>query len=286
MEFIIVTGMSGAGKSTVLKSLEDVGYFCVDNLPPKLMPNFVDMCVAESGMEKIALGLDIRGGKLFGELISTLDSLQEKYSYKILFLDASDGVLLNRFKETRRKHPLSKDDTIGKGIELEREVLSEIKNRATHILDTSHTLPRKLKEQVIEIFVSNRPFDNLTITIFSFGFKNGMPIDADLVFDVRFIPNPFYIEELKPQTGNDLPVQQYVMSHEVAQVFLSKLTNMLDYLLPFYIKEDKNQLIIAIGCTGGKHRSVTLANKLYDHMKDNNHNVIINHRDVDKDKSK
>ena len=284
MQFIIVTGMSGAGKSTVLKFLEDLGFFCVDNLPPLLIPKFAEACFkAGSDIEKTALGLDIRGGKLFDDLFTGLESLGEEYNYSILFLDATNEILLNRYKETRRTHPLSKGDSIINGITKERELLLNIKDKSDYILDTTYSLPRQLKEQINDIFLGNKPFSNLTITILSFGFKYGIPNDTDLLFDVRFIPNPFYIAELKEQTGNDKPVQDYVMSHEVSTNFLKKLIDMIDYLIPHYIKEDKNQLIISIGCTGGKHRSVTLANELYTHMHNNNHSVIINHRDVNKD---
>lgn len=284
MQFVIVTGMSGAGKSTVLKFLEDLGFFCVDNLPPLLIPKFAEVCFkAGSDINKVALGIDIRGGKLFDDLFVGLNNLGEDYKYSILFLDTTNKVLLNRYKETRRNHPLSKGDSIITGINKERSLLSEIKDKANYILDTTYTLPRQLKEQINDIFLANKPFSNLTITILSFGFKYGIPYDADLVFDVRFIPNPFYIAELKEQTGNEKPVQDYVMSHEVSIEFLKKLKDLIDYLIPYYIKEDKNQLIIGIGCTGGKHRSVTLVNKLYNHLHENSHSVIINHRDINKD---
>ena len=279
MEFIIVTGMSGAGKSAALKFLEDLGFFCVDNLPPLLIPKFAEVCFKPgTEIERVALGIDIRGGKLFNDLFATLDTLAQKYN--ILFLDASDDILLKRFKETRRHHPLSRGDSLTKGIQKERQLLEEIKDRANYIIDTSYTLPRELKEQINKIFLDKTPFSNLTVTVLSFGFKNGIPRDADNSFDVRFIPNPFYIPHLKEKTGNDKEVQEYVMSHPVALTFFDKLTSMIDYLIPFYIKEDKNQLIIAIGCTGGKHRSVTLANKLYQHLQKLGHNVVVNHRDI------
>lgn len=284
MKFVIVTGMSGAGKSTVLRSLEDLDFFCVDNLPPLLIPKFAEACFkAGSDINKVALGLDIRGGKLFEDFFVGLDMLGEDYNYSIIFLDASDKILLNRYKETRRSHPLSKGDSIIKGITKERELLLKIKQNANYILDTTYTLPKQLKEQINDIFLADKPFANFTITILSFGFKYGTPNDADLMFDVRFIPNPFYIASLKEQTGDDKPVQDYVMSHEVSSNFLNKLIDMIDYLIPFYIKEDKKQLIIAIGCTGGKHRSVTIANQLYKHLYNNSHSVIINNRDVYKD---
>ncbi|MCL1995443.1 MAG: RNase adapter RapZ [Defluviitaleaceae bacterium] len=282
MEFVIVTGMSGAGKSATLKFLEDLDFFCVDNLPPLLIPKFAEVCFQPgSDITKVALGIDIRGGRLFGDLFATLDSLP--YEYKILFLDARDNVLLKRYKETRRRHPLA-PGAISEGIQKEREILSDIRQRATFILDTSHTLSRELKVQINNIFLEQAHFENITITIISFGFKNGIPTDADMIYDVRFIPNPFYKDELRPLTGNDEPVQEYVLSHAVAVTFLEKLKDMLDFTIPYFIKEDKNQLVVAIGCTGGKHRSVTLANKLHEHMKANDHNVVINHRDVNNPK--
>lgn len=279
MEVVIVTGMSGAGKSATLKFLEDLGFFCSDNLLPLLIPKFVEVCcIPQSEIEKVALGIDIRGGKLFNDLLSTLNDLE--HNYKIIFLDAIDNVLIKRYKETRRHHPLSSLDSISYAIEKERNILQDIKQKADFIIDTSYTLPKELKLQINKIFLSDTPFSNLTITIISFGFKYGMPVDADMLFDVRFIPNPFYISELKDKTGNEKEVQSYVLSHEIAIIFLNKLKDMIDFTIPHFIKEDKNQLIITIGCTGGKHRSVTIANKLYEHMLAKGHNVVVNHRDV------
>jgi len=285
MRFVIVTGMSGAGKSTVLKFLEDINFFCVDNLPPALIPKFAEICFEQGGeIDKVAMGVDIRGGKLFSDLFSVLSQLQkEGYDYEILFLDASDTTLIKRYKETRRSHPLSKGGAIVEGIEEEREMLEDVKEKATYIIDTSHILTRELKEQINRIFVKNLKFESLIITVCSFGFKYGIPIDSDLVFDVRFLPNPFYIQELKELTGNDSPVSDYVMEFEESRVFLTKLTDMLEFLIPKYIKEGKNQLIISIGCTGGKHRSVTLANALYEELKSKNHNLLLKHNDIEKD---
>ena len=276
MEFIIVTGMSGAGKSAALKFLEDLDFYCVDNLPPQLIPTLVDIS-SGSKMEKLALGVDIRGRRQFDELVSILDSLHDPS--KILFLDAKDNVLIKRYKETRRKHPLSPSSII-EGIQKERERLNEVRRRATYIIDTSFILPKELKERVTDIFLGDKPFSNLSITILSFGFKFGLPADTDMIFDVRFIPNPYYIQELRDKTGNEKEVQDYVLGYDVSNVFLDQLKNMVDYIVPYFIKEDKNQLIISIGCTGGKHRSVTLANKLYDHLLASEHNVFIEHRDV------
>jgi len=285
MQFVILTGMSGAGKSTVLKFLEDIGFFCVDNLPPSLITKFIELC-SKPGTEinQVALGIDIRGGKLFDDLFTCLSEIKnENHNFKILFLDASDEVLLKRFKESRRNHPLAKGERLISGIKTERELLCNVKKKADYIIDTSYMLSRQLKEKINDIFIENKDFDSLMITVLSFGFKYGIPKDSDLVFDVRFIPNPFYVNELKLLTGNDAPVRNYVMSYDESQVFLSKLNDMIDFLIPNYIKEGKNQLVIAIGCTGGKHRSVTLANELYYALQKSGHSAVINHRDIDKD---
>lgn len=285
MRFVIVTGMSGAGKSTVLKFLEDISFFCVDNLPPALVPKFADLCFEQGGeIDKVAIGIDIRGGKLFSDLFSVLSKLQEDgYDYEILFLDASNTALIKRFKETRRSHPLSKGSSIEEGIAKERQMLQDVKGKATYIIDTSQILTRELKEQINRIFLENKKFESLIITIYSFGFKYGIPIDSDLVFDVRFLPNPFYIQELKELTGNDEAVSSYVMDFPESGIFLEKLTDMIEFLIPQYIKEGKNQLVISIGCTGGKHRSVTLANALFQELSDKNHTLLIKHADIEKD---
>ena len=285
MRFVIVTGMSGAGKSTVLKFFEDMNFFCVDNLPPALIPKFAELCFEQgSEIERVAMGIDIRGGKLFKDLFATLSNLQESgYDMEILFLDASDTTLIKRYKETRRSHPLSKGGSIEEGIRKEREILQDVKKKATYIIDTSNILVRELNEQINHIFVENKNFESLIITVCSFGFKYGIPIDSDLVFDVRFLPNPFYIQELKELTGNDSPVSDYVMSFDESKIFLDKLTDMVKFLIPQYIKEGKNQLVISIGCTGGKHRSVTLANALYNVLKEEGHSILIKHNDIEKD---
>lgn len=285
MRFVIVTGMSGAGKSTVLRFLEDINFFCVDNLPPALIPKFAELCYEQGGeIDKVAMGIDIRGGKLFSDLFSVLSTLQGLgYDYEILFLDAAEKTLIKRYKESRRSHPLSKGGSIAEGIAKERQMLEEVKKKATYIIETSHILTRELKEQINKIFLENQKFESLIITVCSFGFKYGIPVDSDLVFDVRFLPNPFYIQELKELTGNDAPVYDYVMSFEESNIFLNKLTDMLEFLIPQYIKEGKNQLIISIGCTGGKHRSVTLANALYKKLYEKNHNILLNHNDIEKD---
>lgn len=285
MRFVIVTGMSGAGKSSVLKFLEDINFFCVDNLPPALIPKFAELCYEQEGeIERVAMGVDIRGGKLFNDLFHVLFALEEKgYQYEIIFLDASDNALIKRYKETRRSHPLSKIGSIEDGILQEREMLKEVKSRATYILDTTNVLTRELKTQINRIFVENQFFENLVITVCSFGFKYGIPVDSDLVFDVRFLPNPFYIQELKEMTGNDAPVSDYVMSFQESQEFLKKLVEMIEFLLPLYVKEGKNNLVISIGCTGGKHRSVTLANALYNALDKDKHTLLLKHNDIEKD---
>lgn len=286
MRLVIVTGMSGAGKSTALKMLEDMGYFCVDNLPIPLLPRFVEMfSEPEEEIKRIALGIDVRGGQDFSGLKDVLDDMDsKKVEYEILFLDASDDVLVKRYKETRRKHPLSGSGRVDTGIAIEREKIMFLKIRATYIMDTSKLLTRELKLELEKIFVEGESFCNLYITVMSFGFKYGIPQDADLVFDVRFLPNPYYIDSLKEKTGNDPEVQDYVMENDKARIFLNKLVDMVDFLIPNYILEGKTQLVIAIGCTGGKHRSVTLANALYQVLnKKENYGVRIEHRDIGKD---
>lgn len=282
MKFIIVTGMSGAGKSSVLKFLEDVGFFCVDNLPPFLILKFAQMYFEMSTqIKKVAIGIDIRGGKLFNDLFFNLEKI-DKANYKILFLDASDNVLVKRFKETRRVHPIAKakSERIIFGIKKEREILKKVKSRADYIIDTSFMKANDLKEKINDIFVAQKKFDGLMINIISFGFKYGIPEDSDLVFDVRFLPNPFYIKELKNLTGNDLDVKNYVLKFDLSHKFLDKVLDLINFLIPNYIHEGKNQLVISIGCTGGKHRSVTIANEIYKKLFDGERNVLINHRDI------
>lgn len=283
MRFVVVTGMSGGGKSTALKMLEDAGFYCVDNLPASLIEKFVEL-IATPGSEitKVALGLDVRAGESFKEVTSILQKEKEAgYDFEILFMDASDNALVKRYKETRRVHPLASGGRVEEGIRRERDLLSGIKTQADYVIDTSNLLTRELKEELDRIFIKNEEYNSLMITLLSFGFKYGIPADADLVFDVRFLPNPFYIDELKQKTGNDKEVRDYVMQFEESRTFLDKLTDMLQFLIPNYVKEGKYQLVVAIGCTGGQHRSVTLANELYDRMKDQGgYGIKLFHREV------
>ena len=288
MHFVIVTGMSGAGKSTALKILEDAGYFCVDNLPLALVGKFAELTLQPNEkINKVALGVDIRSGQALDGLENILEELSSKhFEYDILFLDASDEVLIKRYKETRRSHPLAAEGRVDKGIALERERLEFLKRQADIILDTTSLLTRELKQEIEKIIVHGEHFNNMMVTILSFGFKYGIPNDSDLVFDVRCLPNPYYIDELKPLTGNDKEVRDYVMSFEPSKVFLDKLEDMLRFLIPNYIIEGKNQLVISIGCTGGKHRSVTMVNELFKRLENNDegYGVKAEHRDIERDR--
>lgn len=287
MKLVILTGMSGAGKSTAMKMLEDIGYFCVDNLPIPLIDKFAELTMGlpNAELQKVALGIDVRGGQSFDEVHKVLDRLKKnEVPYQILFLDADDNVLVKRYKETRRSHPLSGSERVNKGITLEREKLQYLKENADVIIDTSRMLTRELKAELDKIFVQNQDYKNLFVTILSFGFKYGIPADSDLVFDVRFLPNPYYVDGLRAKTGNDKEIQDYVMQYGEAHQFLDKLEDMVKFLIPNYILEGKNQLVISIGCTGGKHRSVTLANELYKRLKDQKQfGLKIEHRDIEKD---
>lgn len=287
MRFVIVTGMSGAGKSTAIKVLEDAGYFCVDNLPVPLLGKFAQLSFGnvDAEIQKVAVGVDIRNGQNLNLLDNELKSISDSgISYEILFLDSDDDVLIKRYKETRRSHPVSGKGRVEDGIHKEREQLRFLRENADYIIDTSQLLVRELKAEVDEIFVKDKEYKNLFVSIVAFGFKYGIPADADLVFDVRFLPNPYYIEDLRPLSGNDEEVYDYVMGFEASEVFLGKLEDMVRFLIPNYIKEGKNQLVIGIGCTGGKHRSVTLANALYKKMKmDESYGLRIEYRDIEKD---
>lgn len=278
--------MSGAGKSTALNILEDAGYFCVDNLPIQFIPKFADLlCVPSPEINKAAIGIDVRGGQAFSELEETFKILEmQGIAYEILFLDASDEVLVKRYKETRRSHPLAGKGRIDEGIAKERKKLKFLKTKAKYIIDTSQMLTREFNQELSKIFIEGKELKNIYVTVLSFGFKYGIPSDADLVFDVRFLPNPYYIEDLRPKSGNDQEVRDYVMDNEKAHEFLNKLTDMVEFLIPNYILEGKHQLVIAIGCTGGKHRSVTLANELYRFLEDKqDYGIKIEHRDIGKD---
>jgi len=286
LKLVILTGMSGAGKSTALKMMEDIGFYCVDNLPVPLLEKFIELSeTSQEELQKFAIGIDIRNGKALSELHAVLELMdQNGQKPEILFLDAEDGVLVKRYKETRRNHPLSGGTRVETGIAAERERLTFLRLRADYIIDTSRLLTRELRAELDKIFVNQQDYKSLFITILSFGFKYGIPADSDLVFDVRFLPNPYYIDGLRAKSGNDKEIQEYVLQFEEAHIFLEKLTDMVDFLIPKYIVEGKNQLVISIGCTGGKHRSVTLANELYKRISNRNeYGLKIEHRDIDKD---
>ena len=285
MHIVIVTGMSGAGKTTVLKILENAGFHCVDNLPPSLIGSFAELCLKpETGINQVALGIDIRGGIMFADFFTGLADLDKLgLTYSILFLDATNDVLLNRYKETRHLHPLAKDGLVSVGITKERAQLEEVRLRASYILDTSFLLPRQLKKKIHDLFSENTAFNRFLVNIMSFGFKNGMPTEADLVFDVRFLPNPFYDPVLKHQSGLDPDVRDFVMRHDISARFMESLLNMLHMLIPYYISEGKNQLIVAIGCTGGRHRSVALASDLHRSLTQRDQAAEVVHRDIGKE---
>lgn len=288
MRFVIVTGMSGAGKSTALNYLEDADYYCVDNLPISLIRPFAQIAADGSASEftKFAVGIDIRNARAGANLHDTVEALEEAgLPYEILFLDASDDVLMLRYKETRRTHPLAgKDGNVEDGIDREREQMQFLKDRADFIIDTSKLLTRELKSELIRIFIEDKTYKNLYITVQSFGFKYGIPADSDLVTDVRFLPNPYYVKELRHHTGNDPDVSEFVMGSEVSREFVRQYTSMLEFLIPHYVAEGKNQLVVSVGCTGGMHRSVTLANEIADRLRRNgDYGVRVWHRDIDKD---
>lgn len=285
MKYVIITGMSGAGKSTALKYLEDMGYFCVDNLPSLLLDKFFELTEADQQHSQIALGMDIRNGSSLAEEARLIRDLkQEGKDIATVFMDASDSVLVKRYKETRRNHPLAGQDRLEVGIARERRQVEFLKEQADYIIDTSQLLTRELNAALENIFRLDRKFDNLFLSVLSFGFKYGIPTDADLVFDVRFLPNPYYIQELRPKTGNDPEIRQFVMQSPEAGIFLDKLEDLVRFLIPNYIKEGKNRLVLAIGCTGGKHRSVTLANEIYQRLqRDQTYGLRVEHRDLDQD---
>jgi UPF0042 nucleotide-binding protein len=282
MRFVIVTGMSGGGKSTAMKMLEDAGYYCADNMPVPLIEKFMELLsMPDNEIQKVALGLDVRADQSFEDVNQLVARLRESYGIEILFLEAADNVLIKRYKESRRVHPLSTDGDMSKGIARERALLASIKQSADYVIDTTNLLTRELKAELDKIFVKNQSYNSLMVNIMSFGFKYGIPPEADLVFDVRFLPNPFYIDELKHKTGLDKEVQDYVLGFSEANIFLDKLVDMVKFLIPNYVNEGKYQLVIAIGCTGGQHRSVTLAGELYKRLKDKgDYGLTLRHRET------
>lgn len=284
MEFIIVTGMSGGGKSSAIKVLEDIGYFCIDNMPPQLIPNFAAMCNENTEITKVAIVTDIRGGAMFFKLSECIAKMHiAGIDIKVLFLEASKEVLMKRYKETRRKHPLDEvsNGDISKAIDAEIELLSEIREDADYIVDSSFLSSGQLKEQIADLFL-DKPTDRMMVSCMSFGFKYGVPSEADLVFDVRCLPNPFYLPELKHKTGRDAEVRDYVMKFEQSRVLRDKLLDMIEFLLPHYVAEGKSRLVIAYGCTGGKHRSVTFAELTAAFLREKECKVKILHRDIEK----
>jgi RNase adapter protein RapZ len=284
MAFVIITGLSGAGKSRAVNSLEDLGFYCVDNMPPTLIPKFSELCLQTNGkINNVAIVTDVRGGALFNSLFEGLDELKKQGGdYKILFLDADDAVLMRRYKETRRKHPLSEPGgTISDAISQEREMLRPARERADFIIDTSNLTSAQLKERITVLFTGDNK-GSLMVNCVSFGFKFGTPTEADLIFDVRCFPNPFYVDELKHLTGLDMPVKDYVFASEETRKFVKMLFDMIDFLLPLYTNEGKSQLVIAIGCTGGRHRSVAIADALYRHILEKDIRAAVSHRDIHK----
>ena len=285
LQFVIITGLSGAGKSNAMKVFEDLGFFCVDNLPPALLPKFAELCLQSEGrVQRAALAIDARGGEFFNDLFTSLNALEAMgLDYVILFLDAADDVLVRRFEETRRKHPLAQAGGIMDGIRAERHRLEAVKEKADKIIDTSTLSVRELRNTIVDAFVRGPDAVTLTITVLSFGYKYGIPLDADLVFDVRFLPNPHYDEALRPLPGNSPQIRNFVLHAPATQEFMRHLTQLMDYLLPQYVEEGKAHLTVALGCTGGKHRSVVLADALADHLSRGGYRVTVRHRDIGKE---
>ena len=285
MDFVIITGLSGAGKSRAIDALEDIGFYCVDNMPPSLIPKFADLCYQSGGkVDRVAIVTDIRGGDFFEDFFQELDYMKSKeVKYKILFLDASDTVLINRYKETRRRHPLTDmfNGSVELAIKAERKILMPARERADYVVDTSLLTAQQLKQKIMGIFSTSNT-EGMLIDCMSFGFKYGIPAEADLVFDVRCLPNPFYIDELKLKTGLNKEVRDYVMQSEKSVELLARLTDLVDFLLPMYRDEGKSHLVIAVGCTGGKHRSVTFAENIYKHLSSMGLRTTVNHRDITK----
>ena len=285
LELVIITGMSGAGKSVAMQSFEDMGYYCIDNLPPELLETFLSLMLKSADKKsKIAAVIDTRGGGLFDALLDAIDSLSrmEHVTTRILFLEADDETLVSRYKETRRSHPLANGRQPLTGIQKERGLLSDVKGRARSIFNTSKMKPKELRDKIISEF-SYGEGEKFTLNFISFGFKHAMPIDADVVFDVRFLPNPFYIESMRPQTGLDPEVYEYVLAQKDTQILIDKLTDLFEFLIPQYKREGKAQVVIAFGCTGGQHRSVTLAEYFGKHFKDD-YTTYMNHQHIEKRK--
>lgn len=284
LRLVIVTGLSGAGKSQVLKSLEDLGFFCVDNLPPAFIPKMAELSVQSEGkISQVALGVDLRGGEFFDSTLKALTELEEGgFPYQILFLEAADEALVRRYKETRRRHPLAPQGRVLEGIREERERLQALRGRASTLIDTSDLTPSQLREKVVEMFTGDRQLQRLIVTVVSFGFKFGLPMDADLVFDVRFLPNPHYVEELREHNGRHPAVREYVERWPVTRRFERRLISLMLFLLPQYINEGKTQLAIGIGCTGGKHRSVVIAENLAAALRERGYSVLTEHRDANR----
>ncbi len=285
MEFIIVTGLSGAGKSRAITALEDIGFYCVDNMPPKLLPKFAELCQqSEDRLSRVAMVVDVRGGQMFDDLFDGLQELRRMgIDYKILFLECDDQVLARRYKETRRQHPLMGEDirTVYQAVAAERRLLKPLLDRTDYLIDTTHLSSAQLKERVADLFLGDHS-QAMLVQCMSFGFKYGYPAEADLMFDVRCLPNPFYEPELKHKTGLDADVRDYVRENDATRGFEERLYSLIDYLLPLYADEGKSQLVIAIGCTGGKHRSVALAEALAAHIRAGGGRVVVNHRDIGK----
>lgn len=284
MEFIIVSGLSGAGKSTVMSILEDIGFFCVDNLPPVLIPKFAELCMAGTGAyERVAMVCDIRGGENFDGLFEALDSLKEmQFEYKILFVEADTETIIKRYKETRRNHPLmDKGTPLTQAVERERQAMEPVRARAAYIIKTTVLSTKKLRDEVLSLFAPNRErCEEMSVSITSFGFKYGIPMEADMVFDVRFLPNPFYVEDLRQMTGLDGPVRDYIFGFQETREFMSRLEDIMAFLLPHFVEEGKSALVVAIGCTGGKHRSVAITRALAQAIRELGYNAGENHRDM------
>ncbi len=288
LELIVITGLSGAGRTQAMQSLEDQGFFCVDNLPPSFLVKFAELCAQSRGkVSKAAIVCDLRGGEFFSSLSEALCNLQkEGFRLKVLFLDASDETLIRRYKESRRRHPLSPHGRVLDGIQAERQQLEDLRFRADKIIDTSDLSAQQLRSQVAEFFCKAQGLGQMAVSVISFGFKYGIPMDADLIMDVRFLPNPFYVESLRPLTGEHELVRNYVFGNQMAQDFMEKYLDLLEYMLPNYIGEGKTHLVIGIGCTGGQHRSVAIAERVGDFLRERDYAITVKHRDAIKNQKR